>query len=261
MTRTVSLVEPAAGACVVRITNRFETANSATSRTIGTTIPPPITTYQPVRSPGFEPSSSSPTPRRPARFQESSRSATTTASPIQAPAIIHQKRLAMSLAWWLFGASAFWSPPHPASSSTAGTRTHGVSLPPGTPLIVAPRPFRSEMARRSNAVPSGDRLEFRARATRAHRGRGGPVCPARLDAAQPGAAGPSRQGPQLRRRAARDRPRAGLANRRDRRGAAVLGAHGPAPDAQRHRPAADRARAAGAAAPPAARLPHRPVGP
>jgi hypothetical protein len=40
-----------------------------------------------------------------------------TPKPIQQPAITHHQRCAIACAEWLFGSRAFWSPPHPASTS------------------------------------------------------------------------------------------------------------------------------------------------
>jgi len=93
------LVELAAGASVVLITKRSEMTKTVQSRISGRTIPSPTTTIQPVRSPGFGPAVSRPMPRRLERFQANRSRPTTSASPIQAPPIIHQKRLAMSFDW------------------------------------------------------------------------------------------------------------------------------------------------------------------
>jgi hypothetical protein len=98
MTWIVIVVAVLAGACVVLITNRSETTNSVTRTAIGIAIPSPTTACQLGFSPGFSPSLSSPKPRRSRRFHDQRSSATTSASPSQAPPIIHQNRLAMSRA-------------------------------------------------------------------------------------------------------------------------------------------------------------------
>ena len=122
ITCTVSLVVVLAGACVVLITNRSETTKSVEMTAIGITMPSTTTAYQLRFSPGLSPSTSRPKPRRLRRFHDHSSSPTTSPSPTQAPPIIHQKRVAMSRAWWLSGARAFCEPPHPASGTTARTR-------------------------------------------------------------------------------------------------------------------------------------------
>ena len=118
ITCTVSLVPPLAGASVVRITNRSEITKSVVRRTIGRAIPAPTTTNHDGRSPGLSPVWSRPRPRRFRRNHERTSKATISASPSQAPPIIHQNRLAMSRAWWLLGeqeqachGSDDWAPP------------------------------------------------------------------------------------------------------------------------------------------------------
>ena len=185
-------------------------------------------------------------------------------SPIQAPPIIHQKRLAMSRAWWLSGASAFWVfSPQPASSSgAAASRARRRSRP--VPSWLSPRVCSFDQCRRSlvfrngsavkrGQVRSADGLDARpaqlvpiavaavlyARRARTLARRGRPV-----------SAGQARC---LRRRPRGARARRRLTRRLDRRGAALLGAHAAAPADRRPRAAAARARPVGTAPAPAAR--------
>src|ERR671932_529015 len=114
----------ATGASVTLATEKFATTNSATSATIGMTIPK--VTTRPTDS-----DSSLPTIGRPSRRRRSHpmpSSATAPASTTQAATIIHHHRTEMSWEAGLSGSSVDWRP-HPATKG-ANSLWEAMSAPP-----------------------------------------------------------------------------------------------------------------------------------
>src|SRR3954452_16753987 len=260
MASTVMAVLDSAGAWVTLMIAQFATMKRAPTTISGKTTPIPTTTNQEGLSPGCGPAVSEPKPRRSRRTQATTSRPVISARPPRETAVITQKRSAMSVPGCLCGSSVSCGPPQPASTVGAS------SAAAANPL----RHFVPRVAKSENGYPSlctekprrpDDRLELRSARDLVARARRGALLAAGEDARATGAAGAARTARRVRRGAANGLRRTRVADRPDRGGAALLGAHAATPAARRRRGAAARARArreaaattaAGAALPPVA---------